>query len=111
MAEPEGVVKGVHSTREMLQGIQVFLRNTIHKTITTIDIVSSIILPLTNIMQNAKEVEWSPWSWVRAGIHSYKVVRAKGGIEDVAVGEGSVVLPAHGVVPARKNGVHQSSLK
>lgn len=49
-------------------------------------------------MKDSKEVERSLWSRIGAGIDGHEVVGAKRGVVDVAVREGTVMLPAKRVL-------------
>ena len=49
-------------------------------------------------MKDSKEVERSLWSRIGAGIDGHEVVGAKGGVVDVAVREGTMMLPAKRVL-------------
>ena len=52
------------------------------------------ILSLSYIMKDTKKVERSLWSRTGAGVDGHEVVRAKGGVVDVAVRESAMMLPA-----------------
>ena len=61
-------------------------------------------------MEYAKEVERSLWSGIGAGVDGHEVVRAKGGVVDVGVGERAVVTPTQRVVPAWQQRCYRDSM-
>ena len=69
-------------------------------------LITSLIIISSYVVKDSKEVEWSLWPWVGAGIDRHKVVGAKRGVVDVAVGKRTMMLPAERVISRRKdNGI------